>query len=59
MSAQRMMFLSTAAVILAGIGLTGFTVVHWLLYVPVVALSVAGITGFCPGLIVFKKLGFK
>ncbi|MEO5341140.1 MAG: hypothetical protein H7837_11610 [Magnetococcus sp. MYC-9] len=59
MSAQRMQFLGTALIILLGIGLTGFHIVHWFLYVPVVALAVAGLTGICPSVIVFKKLGFS
>jgi len=59
MSAMRMLFLFMAALILIGIWLTGFNVVHWLLYVPPAALIFAGVTGICPGLIIFKKLGFK
>ena len=30
-----------------------------LLYVPVVALIFAGVTGICPGLIFWKKVGLK
>jgi len=48
-----------SAMILLGIWLTGFNVVHWLLYVPVVFLAFAGITGICPGYIIFTKLGLK
>jgi len=59
MSAIRMLFLTTAAVILAGIWLTGFGNVHWLLYLPVIALTFAGATGICPGYLLFRKLGFK
>ena len=59
MKAQRVLFLILASVILAGIYLTGFNAVHWLLYVPVAALFFAGITGICPGLILLKKLGFE
>lgn len=59
MSAQRMLFLFMAVLISLGIWLTGFDKVHWLLYVPPVFLVFAGITGVCPGLIIFKKLGFK
>jgi len=33
--------------------------VHWVLYVPVAALAFAGITGICPGYLIFRKLGFK
>lgn len=59
MSAQRMLFLTVAIILLVGIWLTGFNNVHWLLYVPVALLTFAAITGICPGLIFWRKLGFK
>ena len=59
MSAIRMLFTVLAAVILAGIWLTGFDTAHWLLYFPPAALLFAAITGICPGYMVFRKLGFK
>ncbi len=59
MSAIRMLFLFMAAFISLGIWLTGFTNVHWLLYIPPAALLFAGLTGICPGYMIFKKLGFK
>lgn len=59
MSAIRMLFLSMAAIIFLGIWVTGFNSVHWLLYVPVIFLTFAGITGICPGYIFWSKLGFK
>ena len=59
MSAQRMLFVVIATVILSGITLTGFSQVHWLLYVPVAGMIFAAATGFCPGIAVLKKLGFK
>ena len=59
MSAIRMLFLMIAGLILLGIWLTGFNVVHWVLYLPVAALIFAGVTGICPGYLIFKKLGFK
>ena len=59
MSAQRMLFLTMAVIILGGIWLTGFAQAHWFLYVPVAALAFAGVTGVCPGMTLFKKLGFK
>jgi len=59
MSAMRMLFLFMSAFILLGIWLTGFGVVHWVLYIPPAALVFAGVTGICPGLILFKKMGFK
>jgi len=59
MSAQRMQFLTLAVVILIGIWLTGFNVVHWFLYVPVVLLVIGGLTGFCFGVWFWKKMGLK
>jgi hypothetical protein len=59
MSAIRMLFLMIAGLILLGIWLTGFNVVHWVLYIPAAALIFAGITGICPGYMIFQKLGFK
>ena len=54
-----MLFLFMAAFISLGIWLTGINNVHWLLYIPPVALLFAGVTGICPGYMIFKKLGFK
>ena len=51
MSAIRMLFLMVAALIMLGIWLTGFGVAHWVLYLPVAALTFAGITGICPCLL--------
>lgn len=59
MSAMRMVFLAFAALILVGIWLTGFNTAHWFLYLPAAAAAFAGITGICPGYMVFSKLGFR
>ncbi len=60
MTALRMLFLFMAAFISLGIWLSGgIHSVHWLLLIPPAALAFAGITGICPGMMVFKKLGFK
>lgn len=59
MTALRMQFFSIAAVVLVGIMLTGFSRVHWFLYVPVALFTFAGLTGICPGLAFWKKVGFK
>ena len=59
MTAMRMQFLVIAIIVLIGIALTGFRAVHWFLYVPVVVLAFAGITGFCPGMMFWKKIGLK
>jgi hypothetical protein len=58
-SALRVQFVSIALIVFIGIWLTGFGNVHWFLYVPVGALTFAGITGICPGLIFWKKVGLK
>lgn len=59
MNAMRMVFLTVAALLWLGIYLTGFAVVHWLLYVPSVMLVIAAITGICPGVMIWHKFGFK
>ncbi len=59
MNAMRMTMLTIAAIMLAGIWLTGFDKVHWMLYLPPAFLAFAGITGICPGLIFWSKAGFR
>ncbi len=59
MSAQRMLFFTIALLITLGITLSGWKTVHWTLYLPVVMLIFAGLSGICPGLILYKKIGFK
>ncbi|MBT2971672.1 MAG: DUF2892 domain-containing protein [Candidatus Thiodiazotropha sp. (ex Ctena orbiculata)] len=59
MSAQRMLFFTVAALLFAGIVLSGWDQVHWLLYLPAGMLVFAGLTGICPGLMLYRKLGFK
>lgn len=54
--AMRLFFLVVGAVILGGIALTGFQVVHWLLYVPAVFLLLAAVTGYCPGMMITRSL---
>jgi len=59
MSAMRVFYLFMALVILLGISLTGFDKVHWFLYVPVVMLFFAGVTGWCTSMWLIRKMGFK
>ena len=59
MSALRMQFFTLALIVSIGIWLTGFGKVHWFLYFPVAMFLFAGATGICPGLLFWKKLGFK
>jgi hypothetical protein len=54
-----MQLLLIACIVAIGILLTGYDKVHWFLYAPVVMLTFAAITGFCPGLIILNKLGFR
>ncbi len=52
----RLFLLVVGSVIWGGIALTGFHVVHWLLYVPAVFLVFAAVTGFCPGMMITRWL---
>ena len=54
--AVRLFLLIVGAVIWGGIALTGFHVVHWLLYLPAVFLVFAAVTGICPGLMITRWL---
>ncbi len=53
-SAMRFFLLLAGSLIWAGIWLTGFSVVHWLLYVPAALFYFAAVTGICPGLIIAR-----
>lgn len=55
-TAMRVWFLLFAVIIFIGIYLTGFSVVHWFLYVPVAGFVFAAITGICPSQIALNKL---
>jgi hypothetical protein len=55
-TAIRLFFFILGMVIWLGIWLTGFSTVHWLLYIPAIAMIFAAITGICPGLMISKKL---
>lgn len=49
-------FLCVGLVLWAGIWLTGFDIVHWLLYVPATFFLFSAVTGICPGIIFFKEI---
>ena len=52
---MKVWFALFGIIIWVGIYLTGFSSVHWLLYVPAVALIFAAVTGICPSqLLVFR-----
>jgi hypothetical protein len=55
-NAMRFFFLLSGTLLWAGIWLTGFATVHWLLYLPAVFFVFAAITGICPGMIISKRL---
>lgn len=59
MTAQRMTYISIGLGIGTGIWLTGFDKVSWFLYVPFGFMLFAGITGICPGFLIWKKCGLK
>jgi len=55
---MRVWFAVVGLVLWIGIYLTGFSHVHWLIYVPAAAFIFSAVTGICPGQIaVFKMLG--
>lgn len=53
---MRVWFAAFAVIIFLGIYLTGFAVVHWLLYVPVAGLVFAAASGICPSQLLVSKL---
>jgi hypothetical protein len=55
-AALRVFYLVAALFIWAGIWLTGFEVVHWLLYIPAIFLLISAVTGICPGMIFLKNV---
>ncbi len=59
MTAIRMTLLTIAALTLLGIWLSGFNNIHWVLYLPPAMLIFAAISGICPGVIIWSKLGFQ
>lgn len=55
-NALRLTLIFMATLIWLGLWLTGFNIVHWLLYLPAAFMTFAGITGICPGLIINKLI---
>ncbi len=53
---MRFFFLIAGAFIWLGIWLTGFEVVHWVLYLPAVFFIFAAVTGICPGMIISRAV---
>ena len=56
---KRLLFAFMSTVGAIGIWLSGYDAVHWLVYLPTVFMAFAAVTGICPGLIIWKKLGFS
>lgn len=57
---MRVWFAFFGVILWLGIYLTGFSNIHWLLYVPPSGLTFAALTGYCPTqMIIFKLLGSK
>lgn len=54
--AIRITLIMLGVLVWLGIWLTGFAQVHWLLYIPAIALVFAGITGICPSYMINKTL---
>jgi len=55
-SAMKAFFFFAGIILWAGLWLTGFDNVHWLLYLPATFFLVAAVTGICPGMIFFKEI---
>lgn len=53
---MRLFFGFISCMLWAGIALTGFANVHWLLYMPAVVSLFAAVTGICPSLILISKM---
>ncbi len=53
---MRMVFAVISVLMWIGIGLTGFTNVHWFIYIPAIITAIVAITGICMGNVVMGKL---
>jgi hypothetical protein len=53
---MRIWLIVMAAILWAGIYITGFSNVSWVLYVPAVGFIFTAITGFCPGYSAINKM---
>jgi hypothetical protein len=53
---MRIWFALFGILLWLGIYLTGFSVVHWILYLPAAGFIFAAITGICPSQIIVNKL---
>ncbi len=53
---MRVWFILLGILLWLGIYLTGFSNVHWLLYVPAALFVLAGLIGICPSMILVNKM---
>jgi len=53
---MKVFFLFVGLIMWAGVWLTGFDKVHWLLYLPATFFLFSAVTGICPGMIFFTEL---
>jgi hypothetical protein len=53
---MRTWFAILAVLLWLGIWLTGFSVVHWFLYIPPLGLTFAAVSGICPSMIAVSKM---
>ena len=57
---MRVWFAFVGAILWTGIYLTGFSNVHWFVYLPATGFVFSAITGICPSqMAIFKMLGVK
>lgn len=52
----RIWYVVVALVLWAGIYLTGFSTIHWMMYLPASGFVLAAITGYCPSHIAVSKV---
>ena len=55
-NAMRFFFLIASSWLWLGIWLTGFTTIHWVIYIPATFFLFAATTGICPGIIISNAL---
>ena len=53
---QRIMLLLSAMLIIVGIWLSGWSSVHWFLYITPALFTLFGVTGLCPSVIMHRYL---
>ena len=55
-SEMRLWFIGPILMLWIGIYLTGFDVIHWLVYIPAVMSVFAFATGLCPGMFLIRNI---